>query len=393
MNPFRFYVPTRLVMEPGCVVSLGQMLSAQGVDSALVITDRGVMEAGCVSKALASLDRAGIGHEIYAGVEQNPTEENVSEGHEAVSLNGFGAIVAVGGGSVIDTAKAVVALMTECCEIRNLYSRDVVGKASVTLVAVPTTAGTGSEMTRSSVITNKEARVKETIRGECLYPKIALVDPELTVTLPKSITASTGMDALTHAIEAYTTKSAHPMSDALAVEAARLIFGNLRRAVDSGRDLQARTCMSAASTLAGMAFSISGLGMVHAMAEPLGGRFNIPHGVANSILLPHCLSFNCDAVLGKLAHLARTLGLSPLSGLSDREAIGEDARNVVEAVRRLSQDVGIPHRIDNLIVSKKEFEGLVDDSLRNSCLNANPKKVGRKDITRIYAEVLEVRGA
>lgn len=391
MNPFRFYVPTRLVMEQGCVGSLGETLSKQEVDSALVVADRGVVEAGCVSKVLSSLEESGIGHVTYDGVEQNPTEENVKEAHETVSRNGFGAIVAVGGGSVIDTAKAVVALMTECCEIRELYSRDVVGTAPITLVAVPTTAGTGSEVTRSSVITNKEARVKETIRGECLYPKIALVDPELTITLPRSITASTGMDALTHAIEAYTTKNSHPLSDALAVEAARLIFRNLGKAVRDGSDLEARTCMSAASTLAGMAFSVSGLGMIHAMAEPLGGRFNIPHGTANSILLPYCLDFNCDTVLNKLAHLAKVLDLCSGYDIKDRKAACSAAQAIVELVRRLSLDVGIPQRIEKLSLSKEEFSDLVEDASRNSCLSANPKKVEKKDIREIYAEVLRVQ--
>ena len=391
MNPFRFYVPTRLVMEQGCVGSLGETLSKQEVDSALVITDRGVVEAGCVSKVLSSLEESGIGHVTYDGVEQNPTEENVKEAHETVSRNGFGVIVAVGGGSVIDTAKAVVALMTERCEIRELYSRDVVGTAPITLVALPTTAGTGSEVTRSSVITNKEARVKETIRGDCLYSKVALVDPELTITLPRSITASTGMDALTHAIEAYTTKNSHPLSDALAVEAARLIFENLGKAVRDGSNLEARTRMSTASTLAGMAFSVAGLGMVHAMAEPLGGRFNIPHGTANSILLPYCLNFNCDAILNKLAHLAKVLDLCSGYDVKDWKAVCGAAQAVVALVRRLSLDVGIPQRIEKLSLSKEEFSGLVKDALRNGCLSANPKKVQEKDIREIYAEVLKVQ--
>jgi len=277
MNPFKFFVPTRLVVGAGCVGTLGSLLEKQGVKSCLILTDRGVVKAGCVSKVLRSLDDSSISYEIYDGVEQNPTEDNVGEALDAVSQNGFGAIVAVGGGSAIDTAKAAVALMIERCDIRELYTRDVVGHAPVTLVAVPTTAGTGSEMTRSAVITNKEARVKQTIRGDSLYPKMALVDPELTVSLPKSITASTGIDALTHAIEAYITKNAHALSDALAIEATRLIFGNLRKAVNDGSDIEARSNMCVASTLGGLTFSISGLGMVHAMAEPLGGRYNVPH--------------------------------------------------------------------------------------------------------------------
>lgn len=390
MIPFRFHVPTRLVVEAGCIGSLGTMLSKYGVTSALIVTDSGVVKAGCVVKVVASLDASGIRHEVYDGVEQNPTEENVEEAYAMVSQNGFGAVVAVGGGSAIDTAKAVVALMIEKCDIRELYTREVVGKAPITLVAVPTTAGTGSEVTRSAVITNKKARVKETIRGDCLYPKIALVDPELTVSLPKSITASTGMDALTHAIEAYTTRNAHALSDALAIEAARLIFGNLRKAVKDGSDIEARSNMCAASTMAGMAFSISGLGMVHAMAEPLGGKFNVPHGVANSVLLPYCLSYNCDAVSVKLAFLSKVLGLCSGYDEEDSESIEAAAVAVVEAVRKLSADVGIPHRIQKVKVTKKEFTDLVGDALKNSCLPANPKKASREDLKRTYALILDV---
>jgi alcohol dehydrogenase class IV len=366
------------------------MLVKQGVKSALIVTDSGVMKAGCVSNVLYSLEKSGISHEIYEGVEQNPSEQNVMEALAMVSHNGFGGIIAVGGGSAIDTAKAVVALMIENCDIRDLYSREVVGTAPITLVAIPTTAGTGSEVTRSAVITNKKARVKETIRGECLYPKIALVDPELTISLPKSITASTGMDALTHAIEAYTTKNAHALSDALAIEATRLIFNNLRKAVSDGSDIEARGNMCAASTLAGMAFSISGLGIVHAMAEPLGGKFNVPHGVANSILLPYCLSYNCDAVSNKLAFLARVLGLCANYDEKDSKSVEAAAVAVVEAVRKLSADVGIPHRIQKVKVTKKEFNDLVSDALKNGCLSANPKKANREDLRRTYALVLDV---
>lgn len=390
MNPFKFYVPTRLVIEAGCVSSLGTMLAKQGVKSALIVTDRGVMKAGCVSKVLSSLEDSGIGDEVYDGVEQNPSEENVKEALAMLSRNGYGAIVAVGGGSAIDTAKAVVAMMIEKVDIRDLYSREVVGKAPIILVAVPTTAGTGSEVTRSAVITNKEARVKETIRGECLYPKIALVDPELTISLPRSITASTGMDAFTHAIEAYTTRNAHALSDALAIEATRLIFANLRKAVSDGSDIEARSNMCVASTLAGMAFSISGLGMVHAMAEPLGGRFNVPHGVANSILLPYCLNYNCDAVSKKLAFLARVLGLRSSYDEEDSGSVEDAAVAVVEAVKKLSADVGIPHRIQKVTVTKMEFNDLVGDALKNSCLPANPKKASREDLKRTYAMVLDV---
>jgi len=246
------------------------------------------------------------------------------------------------------------------------------------------TAGTGSEVTWSAVITNEEDHVKETIRGEYMYPKFALVDPELTLTLPRHITASTGMDALTHALEAYICNRAHALSDALAMEASMLIFGHLRNAVRDGSDMSARSAMSIASTLAGMAFSISGLGMVHGMAEPLGGKLNVPHGIANSVLLPYCLGFNRDAVQGKLSVLARLLYLD------GHRSEGGSSQALVDSVRIMAREVGIPAHIDDAKVSEEQMRALVQDAQVNSCMPANPKKITRKDIEAIYREILRM---
>ncbi|MCQ5375661.1 MAG: iron-containing alcohol dehydrogenase [Methanomassiliicoccales archaeon] len=388
MNPFKFHVPTKIIFQRCCAQSIGEILVKQGIHSSLIVTDGGVRRASCVRKVIDSLDDSNISYDVFDGVEQNPKEENVIEALEMLRSSSHESIIAVGGGSVIDTAKATLALMKECCDIHELYRREVTGAAPITLIAIPTTAGTGSEVTRSAVITDAKAKVKETIRGECLYPKIALVDPELTISLPKSITASTGMDALTHALEAYISKNAHVMSDALAIEATRLIFENLRTAVEDGHDIEARSCMSAASTLAGMAFSISGLGMVHAMAEPLGGRLNVPHGIANSVLLPYCLEFNCGAVMDKLARLGRILNINAVENCNS--SIEDAANSVVNAVRELSADVGIPHHLNHLEISQDEFEALVNDAMKNSCLPANPRKVGKSDLSRIYSTVLRV---
>lgn len=386
MNPFTFNVPTRIIFEPGAASRLGPILSSEGINSALLITDKGVLKAGCLVGVFESLDSSEIAHETYDGVEQNPTEDTVREALHILRDCGYECIVAVGGGSSIDTAKAVLATMKEGKDIRELYSGVLGGLAPLPLIAMPTTAGTGSEVTWSAVITDAERKVKETARGEYMYPWMAIVDPELTVSLPPHITASTGLDALTHAMEAFITKRAHAMSDALAMEASLLIFRNLREAVSNGMDLQARSAMSIASTLAGMAFSISGLGMVHGMAEPLGGRYNVPHGIANSILLPHCLEFNCDAVEDKLALMARLLDID--GEHSDHET----SQFLVEEVKRLSNDVGIPHRLD-VTVGQDEFEALVDDALKNSCLPANPKQVYREDIAGIYSRILKVQSS
>jgi len=379
---FNFHVPTRIIFGQGRAASVGRILKARGLSSALIITDTGVVRAGCLKSVISSLEEHGILYGVYDGVEQNPTEENVEEALSIFTEGDNDAVLAVGGGSSLDTGKALVALLKERRDIRELYSGVLKGEAPVTLMAVPTTSGTGSEVTWSAVITNVERKVKETIRGEYMYPRYAVVDPELTLTLPKGITASTGMDALTHALEAYITRNAHPMSDALAMEAAFLIFGNLTKAVEDGQDIEARSAMSIASTLAGMAFSISGLGMVHGLAEPLGGRFNIPHGIANSVLLPYCLEFNRDAAREKLSVIARLIGVSR-PGMDE----AEQAAVLVLEVRRLSRQVGIPECLE-MRVDEKEVDALVEDALTNSCLPANPRSVGMEDIRRIYSTVV-----
>ncbi|MEM2943604.1 MAG: iron-containing alcohol dehydrogenase [Methanomassiliicoccales archaeon] len=389
MNSFNFYVPTKVIFGRGCARSIGEILSKNRVNTALVITDNGVRKASCVARIISVLDDTGIVYDIYDGVMQNPREENVFEALEMLNKHKHEAIVAVGGGSVIDTAKATLAILKENCDIHELYHREVAGTAPLPLIAIPTTAGTGSEVTRSAVITDARAKVKETIRGDALYPKVALVDPELTISLPKSITAYTGMDALTHALEAYISKNAHVMSDALAVEAIKLIMKNLKNAVYDGKNIEARSCMIAASTLAGMAFSISGLGMVHAMAEPLGGRFNIPHGVANSVLLPYCLEFNCEAVAEKLVALAKMIDLYS-NNHGDPPPV-QIAMGVVHSVRSLSSEIGIPHRLDNLEISDEEIRALIDDASRNGCLAANPRRVDRSDLERIFRMVLNAK--
>ncbi len=385
MNPFTFNVPTQIVFKRGSIGGLGEALSAENVNSVLVVTDAGVMNAGCLRGVFSSLESSGIIHETYDGVCQNPTEGNVRDALSVLGEGSYDAIVAVGGGSSIDTAKAVVASLKERRDISELYEGVLRGQPPMPLVAIPTTAGTGSEVTLSSVITDTENGAKETVRGEYMYPKLAIVDPEITVSLPAEITASTGMDALTHALEAFTTRESHAMSDALAMESSLLIFRHLRDAVRDGKNLTARAGMSVASTLGGMAFSISGLGMVHGMAEPLGGKYNVPHGIANSTLLPHCMRFNRDAVEDKLAQMARTLGIS--EGDTPRET----SRKMVEEVAKLSNDVGIPHKLD-LTLDQYELDSLVSNALTNSCLPANPKAVKREDVEAIYSKILNIKG-
>ncbi len=385
MNPFRFSVPTEIIFESGSSLKAGDILRERGVDSALIITDKGVLAAGCLDNVFESLKGNGITFGVYDGVEQNPAEETVEEALRMLIARDYDSVIAVGGGSSLDTGKATIALLKEKREIGDLYSQVLRGDSPLPLMAIPTTAGTGSEVTWSAVITDTRRRVKETIRGEYMYPDYAIVDPELTLSLPKTITASTGMDALTHAIEAFITTRAHAMSDALAMEACLLIFNNLRDAVMEGDNIEARSAMSIASTLSGMAFSISGLGMVHGLAEPLGGRLNIPHGIANSVLLPYCLKFNQEAAKEKLATLSNLIGDN-----GSKMSIEEEAASLVSEVKRLSRDVGIPEKLEDVEVSKEEFDALVDDASVNSCLPGNPRSVSVEEIEAIYSEVLDL---
>lgn len=383
-NRYEFYLGTRVVFGCGVVAEVGGLIQERfGVRSVYIVTDPGVRRAGLLKKVEDSLNTAGIHYSVFEEVLPNPTIENVEAGL-TVLPGDCGVIVAVGGGSPIDVAKAIAVVATNGGSIKDYEGMNKVKKPKLPVVAVPTTAGTGSEVTASAVITDRTRQRKMAIISQFIPPELAVVDPLLTVSIPPALTASTGMDALTHAIEAYVSRAAMPMTDALALYSIRLIGKNLRRAVFCGGDLSARENMMMASLMAGAAFANARLGLVHAMAHPLGGVFNMPHGVANAILLPYVMRFNALASPAKFKDIAEALG-ERVDCLSEREA----ALKAVEAVVKLASDIGIPRSLKEVNISEEQIKKLVEETMVSGNVRVNPRQVTEEDVERLYREAIE----
>lgn len=378
-----FTVPTKIRYGFGAAKTIGALIKELGGKNALIVTDPGLVRAGLLKTIGSILQSDGIQFSCYDQVEPNPSIENVETCFEVYQQNKPDVIVGLGGGSSIDTAKAVAVLATNGGRIQDYEGYNKVTKPKKTVIAIPTTAGTGSEVTASSVITDRKRQIKMAIISFNVIPEYALVDPELTLSAPPALTASTGMDALTHAIESYVSKDAIPQSEALALHAIRLISRSLRRAVFDGDNRAARDDMMIGSLLAGMAFAISKLGNVHAMAHPLGGVFNIPHGIANAVLLPYVMKFNALACPEKFADIAAAMG-ADIRGLSQREA----ALKAVELVRELNTDIGIPDNLSCLGVTTTALDKLCEDTMRSGNVLVNPRKTTIQDIRKLYEDAI-----
>jgi alcohol dehydrogenase len=382
MNNFGFHLPTRIEFGNGIFSQLGTLTQSVATGKrALLVTDPGLRKVGLADAALNLLREAGMEVECFDQVEPNPKDRDCEAGGRAAREFGADVIVAVGGGSVLDSAKAIALLQTHDGRIHDYQGRGKVVNEVTPIVAVPTTAGTGSEVTRSAVITDTEQKFKMTVKDVKMAPRLAVVDPEITFALPASITASTGMDAFVHAIEAYTCRLANPISDALALSAMEKIFPALRTAVQDGRNEAARTDMMMGSLLAGMAFSHADVAAVHCMAEALGGLYDTPHGVANSMFLPIVTAYNASADPAKHAKAASVCGL-PTQGLSDEEA----AALLVEELAKLARDINIPTFGSMTYVNPADFPALADASFRNGSTPSNCREITRDDYLRLFEE-------
>ncbi|HUW63714.1 MAG TPA: iron-containing alcohol dehydrogenase, partial [Spirochaetia bacterium] len=317
----------------------------------------------------------------FDNVQPNPRDRDCEAGGEAARRWGADVIVAVGGGSVLDSAKAIALLQTHGGYIRDFEGRGKVTREVTAVVAIPTTAGTGSEVTRSAVITDTARNFKMTVKDEKLAPILAIVDPETTYSLPAAITASTGMDALIHAIEAFTCRLANPLSDVVALAAMEKIFPSLRTAVHHGTDKEARYDMMVGSLLAGIAFSHADVAAVHCMAEALSGLYDTAHGVANSMFLPVVTAYNAQVDPDRHARVAATCGL-PVSGLSE----GKAASLLVKELARLAGDIGIPAFVNLSCVNPKDFEHLADSACRNGSTPSNCRDIGKEGYLRLFQE-------
>ena len=381
----RFILNEVSYFGPGAREVLPKEIIRLGLHKAFVTTDKDLIKYGVADKVLSVLKSAGIPYEVFSEIKQNPTVFNVKTGVKAFAESGADFILAIGGGSSIDTAKAV-GIITNNPEFSDVVSLEGVAdtkKKSVPIIALPTTAGTAAEVTINYVITDEVNEKKMVCIDPNDIPAIAIVDAELMYTLPKSLTASTGLDALTHAIEGLITKGAWEMSDMFEIKAIEMITRYLETAVKEPLNSEARNGMAVAQYIAGMAFSNVGLGVVHGMAHPLGAIFDIPHGVANAVLLPVIMEFNAPAALDKYVDIAKAMNVYT-SGMSREEA----AHAAVEAVKSLAMRVGIPQHLSELGIEEDDLERLSEAAFADVCTPGNPREVSKEIILELYRKAL-----
>lgn len=379
-QPFSFHLPTRIEVGAGLLHKVGALTSSVSSGKrVLIVTDPGIEKVGLAEIVLNSLRSEGFECEVFNQVQPNPKDYDCETGGQFAREMKADLIVAVGGGSVIDSAKGIALLQTHEGRIQTYEGRGKVTGNVAPMIAIPTTAGTGSEVTRSAVITDTTRKFKMTVKDVKLAPILAIVDPETTYGLPASITASTGMDAFVHAIEAYTCRLANPTSEAMALAAMEKIFASLRTAVLDGSNQEARTQMMVGSLLAGIAFSHADVAAVHCMAEALGGLYDTPHGVANSIFLPTITAYNVPADVAKHARVARVCGLD-VSTLTNEEA----AEVLVNELKTLSRDIGIPTLRNLSYVNPDHFEALAAASFENGSTPSNCREITTSDYLKLF---------
>lgn len=377
----RFVLNEVSYFGPGARNVLPQEIKRLGLHKAFVATDKDLIKFGVADKVLDVLRDADIPYEVFSEIKPNPTVSNVKAGVKAFAESGADFILAIGGGSSIDTAKAI-GIITNNPEFADVVSLEGVADThhkSVPVIALPTTAGTAAEVTINYVITDEENEKKMVCVDPNDIPAIAIVDAELMYTLPRSLTASTGMDALTHAIEGLITKGAWEMSDMFEIKAIEMINRYLETAVSDPKNAEARNGMAVAQYIAGMAFSNVGLGAVHGMAHPLGAIFDIPHGVANAVLLPTVMEYNMPASVAKYVDIAKAMNVYA-PGMTDSEA----AQAAVDAVRRLSVKVGIPQHLSELGIKESDLPRLAEAAMADVCTPGNPREVSYNDILALY---------
>jgi alcohol dehydrogenase len=381
---FEFHLPTKIEFGTGLINQVGQQTKRLLPGRrAMLVTDQGIKQVGIADRVLSSLADAGFTVEFFDRVEPNPKDVDCEAGGLTAIEFGADVIVAVGGGSVMDSAKAIALLQTHKGRLAQYEGRGKVTKDVTPIIAIPTTSGTGSEVTRSSVVTDTTRRIKMSVRDLRLAPRLALVDPETTYALPATLTATTGMDALVHAIEAYTCRAANAFSDIFAQAAMGKIFPWLRTAVHHGNNEEARTALMLGSLLAGVAFSHADVAAVHCLAEALGGLYDIPHGAANSIFFPAVTAYNAAVDPKKHKQAAAACGL-PVDGLTDEEA----SLLLVNELKKLSQEIGIPTFASYDCVKEEDFAFLAEASERNGSTPSNCRLIDKAGYLTILEKVL-----
>ncbi|MEW6624825.1 MAG: iron-containing alcohol dehydrogenase [Bacillota bacterium] len=374
---------SEIIFGSGAIKNVSNILQRYNASRILIVTDKGVRSAGLVDK-VTNLLKDSMQTIVFDKIEEDPKLPTVTEGVELARDSKTQAIIAIGGGSVLDAGKCLASVSTNEGEPEDYWFKNKQFiNPKLTYIAIPTTSGTGSEVTKFSVITHHETKLKWGIGNPLLIPEVAILDPDMTVTLPPHITAATGIDALTHALESFVNSGANVFTDMLAVKAMKLIGESLRPAVAKGDNIEARSKMLLGSMLGGMSFGNGYLGLVHALAHPLGGHYGVPHGVANAVLLPKIMKFNYIGNMQKYAKVAEILGEN-IQGLTLREA----AEKSVLAVEKLIEDINIPLNLKEYNIDKEAIPALVEEAIKNRNVGINPRKATFKELELIYEQVI-----
>jgi alcohol dehydrogenase class IV len=383
---YQFQTAQNIVAGPNSLQLLGEKLNLLGVEvtSALIITQPPMVDLGFVEQIVSQLAAKGISADTNTNILPEPTLENIEQVFEATASKNYDVLIGIGGGSVLDTTKILSVLKTNDASVEQLLGTDLVANPGVPTILIPTTSGTGAEVTPNAIVTLPDQELKVGIVSKYLLPTLVILDPVLTLKLPKPITAATGMDAFTHSLESFISTKANPISDMFALESIRLISTSIVEAYQNGESIEAREKMLVGSMYGGMALTSAGTAAVHALAYPLGGKYKIPHGVANSMLLPHVMKYNMDAITDRLALVAEPMGISA-QGLSNSQL----AEKVVEKIIEWTDVLEIPQDLKNYGVKEEELPEIsVSASQVTRLLNNNPKKLSLADIEAIYRQLL-----
>lgn len=377
-----FRTADHLITGTGSIAQIGVQAKKLNATKLVIVTDKIIRQTGLLAKVTTPLEEEACDFDIMDDVIPEPPFENLEQIAKQLEGKGYDLLIGIGGGSALDITKVLSVMLRNKGDVREMVGIEKIKNPGIPTILIPTTAGTGSEVTYNAIFTDLQDHVKKGIVSPYLLPKVAIVDPELTLTVPPAVTAATGMDALVHAIESYTAIRANELTDGIALQSIKLISRSLRKAVFNGKDLKAREDMAMGSLLAGISLGNAGVGAVHALAYPLGGKFKVPHGVANSLLLPFVMKYNVVSNLEKFAEVAKALGEN-VEGLSLRKS----AERVVESLAQLAKDIGIPTSLKEVGVTPADIPALaIEASKIDRLLNNNPRWLSVQDIQTIYQE-------
>lgn len=379
-----YFLPTRNVFGEGAVNEVGHLMLSLDAHSVMIVTDKFLAKSGMADQVVDILAKSNIKAVVFDGAEPNPTDKNVEAGVEFFKHHDCEGIISLGGGSSHDCAKGIALVASNGGRIHDYEGIDKATKDIMPLLAINTTAGTASEITRFCIITDTSRHVKMAIVDWRVTPKVAVNDPELMKGMPPSLTAATGMDALTHAIEAYVSSAANPLTDAAALKAIEMIYRYLPKAVANGDYMHARDKMAYAQYLAGIAFNNASLGYVHAMAHQLGGYYNLPHGVCNAILLPYVEEFNIIGNMNRFRNIAEAMGINT-SNMTTTDA----TQACIDAIKLINRQIGIPANLKVLGVKPEDFEIMAENAQKDVCCLTNPRKATKAQVVEIYRRAYE----